>query len=95
MISFGDVINGFLEDCRGLVWSVPEAYAAVWAQIETEAKELTLESLDMLEDCICNWAEEAIPDELAFFDAALETGHLDAVQATYIDKCRCRCHGNG
>lgn len=74
-----EVTHGFLEDCRGLVWAAPAAYAALWAQIEAEAKELTLESLDILEDCICNWAEEAIPDELAFFDAALETGHLDAV----------------
>lgn len=74
-----DVTHGFLEDCYGLEWIAPATYAAAWAQIEAEAKELTLESLDVLEDCICNWAEEAIPDELAFFDAALATGHLDAV----------------
>lgn len=76
-----EVTHGFLEDRRGLVWDVPPAYAKIWAQLEEEGRAASLEALDVLEDAICTWAEETIPDELAFFDAALETGHLDAVWA--------------
>lgn len=76
-----EVTHGFLEDRRELVWDVPSAYAKIWVQLEEEGKGLSLEALDILEDAICTWAEETIPDELAFFDAALETGHLDAVWA--------------
>lgn len=76
-----EVTHGFLEDRRGLVWDVPTAYAKIWVQLEEEGKGLSLEALDILEDAICTWAEETIPDELAFFDAALETGHLDTVWA--------------
>lgn len=76
-----EITHGFLEDRRGLVWDVPAPYAKIWTQIEKEGRTASLESLDILEDSICTWAEDTIPDELAFFDAALETGHLDGVWA--------------
>jgi hypothetical protein len=70
-------VTGFLPeyfpDWEG---STPD-YESAWTSIGSEARAGETESLDTLEDQVCAWCEDMIPESIAFFDAALDTGDLD------------------
>jgi hypothetical protein len=67
---------GFLPDDYPK-WTSTAEYESIWSKIESEAALDVTEPLDVLEDAVCGWAEDMIPDSCAFFDAALDTGCLD------------------
>jgi hypothetical protein len=67
---------GFLPDDYPK-WTGPVEYETIWAVIEGGAAFDVTEPLDALEDAVCSWVEDMIPDRCAFFDAALDTGYLD------------------
>lgn len=54
-----------------------EEYKGIWAALEREAALDANEPLDALEDAVCGWVEDMIPENCAFFEAALDTGYLD------------------
>ena len=70
-------IVGFLPDYFPEWTGATPDYEATWASIVSEAREGETEALDILEDQVCAWCEDMIPESIAFFDAALDTGELD------------------
>ncbi len=77
------VEGGDPEDAVGFLpddypeWTAPAEYISIWTQIEGETVADATGPLDVLEDTVCGWVEDMIPDSCAFFDAALDTGYLD------------------
>jgi hypothetical protein len=76
--------GGDAEDAMGFLpegfpeWSGgTEEYAQIWAALEKEAILDANETLDALEDAVCGWVEDMIPENCAFFEAALDNGYLD------------------
>lgn len=69
-------VSGFLPEYFP-EWNSPPDYESVWTSIESEARAGETEPLDILEDQVCAWCEDMIPESIAFFDAALDTGCLD------------------
>ncbi len=75
--------GGDAEDAMGFLpegfpeWTGNAEYAKIWAALESEAALDANEPLDALEDAVCGWVEDMIPENCAFFEAALDTGYLD------------------
>lgn len=70
-------VVGFLPDYFPEWTGATEDYNATWTSIESEALANQTEPLDLLEDQVCAWCEDMIPESISFFDAALDTGCLD------------------
>ncbi len=70
-------VAGFLPDYFPEWAGATPEYDNAWASIESETKVGEVEALDTLEDEVCAWCEDMIPESIAFFDAALDTGMLD------------------
>lgn len=70
------LIEGFLPDEFPL-FDGDEDYKDVWARIEACVELEGWEFVDKTEDVVCEWCEDMIPEKIAFFSAALESGSLD------------------
>ncbi len=70
-------VAGFLPDYFPEWAGATPEYDNAWTSIESETKVGEVEALDTLEDEVCAWCEDMIPESIAFFDAALDTGMLD------------------
>lgn len=75
----GDVEDaiGFLPDDFPKWSGATEEYEGLWVHLESDAAFNLDEPLDVLEDAVCGWVEDMIPENCAFFEAALDTGYLD------------------
>lgn len=72
-----DDVEGFLPDEYPL-FDADEDYLKVWAGVEAAVEPEGWAFVDGIEDAVCQWCEDMIPEKIAFFSAALETGELDA-----------------
>jgi hypothetical protein len=70
------LIDGFLPDEFPL-FDADEDYKAAWGRVEASVESEGWEHVDRLEDVVCEWCEDMIPEKIAFFSAALESGSLD------------------
>ena len=69
--------NGFLPADWGTFSAGRETYLNVWKSIDNACEPGDWNFVDTTEDLVVGWCTDMIPDRIAFFEAALETGSLD------------------
>jgi len=71
--------SGFLPGnwCADYRPTIDEAYVAAWKAVDAACEAEGWLFVDATEDLVVNWCGDMIPDRIAFFEAALETGALD------------------
>jgi hypothetical protein len=70
-------VSGFLVGDNWPKFNGGEVYDAAWAAINEACEPEAWTFVDATEDLVVNWCGDMIPDRIAFFEAALETGALD------------------
>lgn len=71
-----DNIDGFLPD-EFPAFDCSADYLAAWNNVEVSVEIDGWTYVDGIEDDVCQWCEDMIPEKIAFFSAALECGELD------------------
>lgn len=71
--------SGFLPGnwCADYRPAIDEAYVAAWKAVDAACETEGWIFVDATEDLVVNWCGDMIPDRIAFFEAALDTGSLD------------------
>jgi hypothetical protein len=71
--------SGFLPGnwCADYRPTIDEAYLAAWMAVDAACEVEGWIFVDATEDLVVNWCGDMIPDRIAFFEAALDTGALD------------------